>query len=285
MDKSKILVTGSSGHVGAELVKVLRHSGHSVSGLDTINGPFTNLIGSITEDRLVDEATNKVEVIIHTASLHAPHVPNHSKKEFVNVNVHGTLNLLEAAKRNGTKKFIYTSTTSLYGEQFENEKKATWITENLPPKPRDIYDITKIAAEQLCKDFFDEKSLQTTSLRASRFWNEPLADKVFYRMYRGVDVQDVVKAHQLAMDHHFSQFEIFNISAEPLFEKGDLVALRTDLKGVLQDRIPEIIQCYEQKGWALPHFIDRVYVIEKAKEILGYQPQFNIRELMAEIGC
>ncbi len=285
MDKSKILVTGSSGHVGAELVKALRNEGHSVSGLDTVNGSFTNLIGSITEERLVDEATNKVDVIIHTASLHAPHVADHSKKEFVDVNVHGTLNLLEAAKTNGTKKFIYTSTTSLYGEQFENENMATWITEDLPPKPRDIYDITKIAAEQLCKDFFDRKSLQTTSLRVSRFWNEPVADKVFYRMYRGVDVHDVVKAHQLVMDHDLDQFEIFNISAEPLFEKDDLLALRADLKGVLQDRIPEIIQCYGQKGWTLPHFIDRVYVIEKAKEILGYQPQFNIRELMSEIGC
>ena len=162
------------------------------------------------------------------------------------------------------------------------EDQAVWVTEQLPAGPRDIYDITKLGAEGLCRDFFDPRRLQTLVLRVSRFWDEPLIDKVFYRMYRGVDVRDVAAAHQLAIEKNFETFEIFNVSAQPLFSKDELETIKRDAIPTLRRKLPELIEYYQARQWAIPASIDRVYVIEKAKRMLGYQPRYNIERLLRE---
>ena len=163
------------------------------------------------------------------------------------------------------------------------EKQASWITEEVPTIPRDIYDITKIAAEGLCRDFFSKEKLQTTVLRVSRFWNEPIKDRLFYRMYRGLDVRDVAVAHQLAIEQNFEQFDIFNISAQSIFTQADLVDLKHDARKLLAERIPELVAYYAQMNWELPSSIDRVYVIDKAKALLDYKPKFNIEEMLDDL--
>ena len=282
MKKPKILITGSSGQSGRAIAKLLS-SQYEVIGFDKLDGIFTTKKGDLTDWALVKEITKGVSAIVHTASLHAPHVRTFPKVDFVDTNIKGTLYLLEAAKLNGVKKLVYTSTTSLYGESMVDADRAVWITEEVVTKPRDIYDITKIAAEELCKDFFDGETLQTMSLRVSRFWDEPLDKKVFYRMYRGVDVSDVALAHQLALNTVIDQFEAFNISAQSIFSASDLPDLKTDLYALLEKRIPILLEFFEKRKWALPTSIDRVYVIEKAKKILHYNPVFNIHKMMEEL--
>jgi len=278
----KVLVTGSSGHSGSAILKSLR-SQYEVIGVDLINGPETDKIGSIADSAFVNKIMKSQDAVIHTASLHAPHIATHTREQFIDVNIKGTLNLLEAAKTHGVSKFVYTSTTSLYGEQFENDEQAAWITEELSPIPRDIYDITKITAEQLCKDFHGINGLETVVLRVSRFWNEPLPNKVFYRMYRGVDVRDVVYAHELALKTDLGSFQIFNISAQSPFTPNDLKSLRLDMLHVLQEKAPSLLKTFKKRDWQLPSFIDRIYVIEKAQRLLGYQPRYNIQHLLEEI--
>ncbi len=201
----RILVTGSSGQAGCAIVQSLA-SEFRVIGLDRKPAATTHYVQALSNKEAILRATEGVEAIIHTASLHAPHISTHSRSEFIETNILGTLNLLEAAEVQGVSKFIYTSTTSLYGRQFEKTDAARWVTEDLQPLPRDIYDITKIAAEQLCEDFFHSEKLQTMSLRVARFWDEPLANKIFYRMYRGVDTRDVVTSHRLAWMHLLIDF-------------------------------------------------------------------------------
>lgn len=277
-----VLITGSAGQAGTAIAELL--SPHvPVVGLDVQKSRFTSYTGSITDWATVKELTKNVGAIIHTASLHAPHVPTHTREQFVDTNIKGVLYLLEAAKLNGVPKFVYTSTTSLYGESMNAAGQAVWVTESLPQVARDIYDITKIAAEALCKDFFEADRLQTLSLRVSRFWDEPLPHKVFYRMYRGVDVKDVAMAHLLALRADFSSFEAFNISAQSPFSQEDLVALRADLHTLLAKRYPRIIDFFRQKNWPLPTEIDRVYVIEKAKKLLKYEPAFSIDVLLDQL--
>lgn len=283
MAKRKILITGSSGNAGAAIARRLMGQ-WEVVGFDLQPGPYTNFTGSITDWPTVKAITQGVDAIVHTASLHAPHVHTHSREQFVDTNIKGALYLLEAALQNDVRKLVYTSTTSLYGEAMNDQDQAVWITEETVPKPRDIYDITKIAAEELCKDCFDTGRLHTISLRVSRFWDEPLPDKVFYRMYRGVDVEDVAVAHQLALDTNLAQFEVFNISAQSIFTQNDLYRLRHDLRALLEERIPELLELFGEKGWALPAFIDRVYVIEKATQLLGFQPADNIKEYIRQVG-
>jgi nucleoside-diphosphate-sugar epimerase len=164
-----------------------------------------------------------------------------------------------------------------------NEHQAVWVTEELPSLPRDIYDITKIAAEGLCKDFFDKDNLQTTVLRVSRFWNEPMRERIFYRMYRGLDVRDVAQAHLLALEKNFHQFDIFNISAQSIFTTDDVYDLKHNTQQLLIKKIPALFDFYTSRNWQIPNSIDRVYVIDKARKLLGYTPQFNILEMMEEL--
>lgn len=279
--KKKVLITGSSGYSGSQIAKTLSEE-YEVIGLDLVEGAYTHFIGDLTDKAFVGNLMLGVYAVIHTAALHAPHIASYSRRGFIDTNIIGTLNLLEAAEKNNIQKFIYTSTTSLYGESLYDENQAVWVTEELPTVPRDIYDITKIAGEGLCRDFFNPKGLQTTVLRVSRFWNEPMERKVFYRMYRGLDVRDVAQAHRLAIEKSFRQFDIFNISAQSIFTKADLQDLKHNARQLLQKRIPQLFSYFERNNWEVPHSIDRVYVIDKAVKKLGYQPQFNIEQMLAE---
>ncbi|MFM9950637.1 MAG: NAD-dependent epimerase/dehydratase family protein [Saprospiraceae bacterium] len=282
MKKPKILITGSSGQSGSAIARLLS-SDYEVIGFDKLEGRFTTIKGDLTDWAMVKEITKGVSAIIHTASLHAPHIHTFSKEQFVDTNIKGTLYLLEAAKLNSVQQLVYTSTTSLYGESMVQADRAVWISEEVVAKPRDIYDITKITAEELCKDFFDGGTLKTISLRVSRFWDEPLDKRVFYRMYRGVDVRDVALAHQLALKTAVDQFGVFNISAQSIFSLADLPDLKNNLYALLQNRIPKLLELFEKRNWDLPTSIDRVYAIEKAKRILHYNPAFNIHEMIDEL--
>src|SRR4051812_46350473 len=111
----KILVTGSAGHLGEGLMRTLVHSEHEAVGLDLKESPFTQRVGSITERAFVEDCVRDVDVVLHTATLHKPHVETHSRQHFVDTNITGTLNLLEAAVIAGVKAFVYTSTTSTFG--------------------------------------------------------------------------------------------------------------------------------------------------------------------------
>ena len=282
MKKETVLITGSSGQSGKAIVKLLS-STYNIIGFDINGGEFTTQIGNLTDWATIKEITKGVSAIIHTASLHAPHIKTHPREDFVDTNIKGTLYLLEAAKLNDVRKLIYTSTTSLYGESLENPDKAVWVTEEIQTKARDIYDITKLTAEEICKDFFNPDKLQTISLRVSRFWDEPLDKKLFYRMYRGVDVRDVAMAHKLAIDKNIDSFEIFNISAQSIFEISDIFELRKNLYSLLKKRYPKIIELFSKRGWTLPNYIDRVYVIDKARKQLDYNPVYNIDKIIDQL--
>ena len=129
----KILVTGSSGHLGEALVRTLNKLGHETVGIDIIPSPTTNLSGSITERSLVKQAMEDVEIVLHTATLHKPHVTTHDRQLFVDTNITGTLNLLEEAVRENVRSFIYTSTTSTFGDALVPRpgEPATWIDEEV----------------------------------------------------------------------------------------------------------------------------------------------------------
>src|SRR6516162_7358070 len=112
----RVLVTGSSGHLGEALVRTLRNLEHEVVGLDILPSPFTTRVGSITDSSCVMDCMMGVRTVFHTATLHKPHVATHSRQDFVDTNVTGTLELLERAVAVGVRSFVYTSTTSVFGD-------------------------------------------------------------------------------------------------------------------------------------------------------------------------
>src|SRR5215472_9555862 len=213
-DRGKILVTGSSGHLGEALVRVLRGQGDDVAGLDVKPSPYTDVTGDIADRFVVRDALAQgVTAVLHAATLHKPHVGSHAKQDFIDVNVTGTLNLLEESVAAGVRAFVYASTTSAFGRALVPApgEPAAWITEDVPGIPKNIYGVTKAAAEDLCQLAHAEHGLPAIVLRISRFFPEGDDDEAVRAQYadgnvkanvylhRRVDIADVVDAHLLAV--------------------------------------------------------------------------------------
>jgi UDP-glucose 4-epimerase len=272
----KVLITGSSGQLGRELVKLLKGRNYDVIGIDMVISSTTDKQIDIRNADEINKITIGVDAIIHTAAIHGKHYElDYPREEFIKTNIGGTLNLLNACVLNGVKKFLYTSTTSIYGKAMVNDKQAVWVDETLTPDPRDIYDITKLTAELLCKDYFEKESVETTVLRVSRFLAEDENTKAIHRLYRGLDERDGAMGHLLALEKTFQTFEVYNISNESPFDRTDLVDLVNNPKRVMMKYYPTIENIFTAKKWSFPDKIDRVYSIEKAKRELNYQPVNN----------
>jgi len=276
----RILITGSSGRIGTAVAERIAREA-VVVGLDLRAGPWTTALGDITNTKLVESLVQRVDAIVHVAALLTPHVGCRSDEEFWQVNVEGTRTLLGAALRAGVRRFVLTSTTSVYGCTSRPKDRAIWVTEELDPQPEDIYDITKLEAERSCREA-SGADLSVAVLRMSRCFQEPDHLLAFYRLYRGVDRRDVAEGHWLAATMPLEGFEILNLSAETPFEVGDVELLWTDPWCVIDERAPEVREAFLQRGWNLPQRIDRVYVIEKAKRVLGYRPQYGFRAVLDE---
>jgi UDP-glucose 4-epimerase len=111
----KVLVRGSSGHLGEAQVRPLHNTGFEVVGVDRLASRFTNSVGSVANRSHVKRSMQGVDAVLHTASLHKPHVVTHSRQDFIDTNIVGTLNLLEEAVAVGVAAFVFTSTTSVFG--------------------------------------------------------------------------------------------------------------------------------------------------------------------------
>lgn len=271
-------------------MRVLGDSGHDAVGLDLKPGPFTHHVGSIVDAAFVERCLRGADVVLHTATLHKPHVATHGRQDFVDTNVTGTLNLLEAAVTAGTQSFIYTSTTSTFGRALVPPpgKPAAWITEQVMPLPKNIYGATKLSAEHLCEMFQHKYQLPCVVLRTSRFFPEDDDDaakrdafdqdnlKVNELLYRRADIEDIVTAHLLAAEKAPGLgFDRFIISATSPFTRDDLAALQTNTASVVSRYVPEHEEVYARRGWKVLRSVDRVYVNERARERLGWQPRYD----------
>jgi len=292
------LVTGSSGHLGEALVRTLQARRREAVGIDILPGPFTRRVGSIADRGFVRRCMKDVTAVLHAATLHKPHVATHSRQDFVDVNVTGTLNLLEEAAAVGVTAFVYTSTTSVFGDALVPSpgEPAAWVTEDVIPVPKNIYGVTKAAAEDLCQLFARNHSLRAIVLRTSRFFpeeddnrsiREAYTDanaKTNELLYRRVDIEDVVSAHLLAAHHAPSAgFAKYIISATTPFSRDDTAELRSDVPRVVRRCVPEYEAEYARRGWTMIPGIDRVYVNDRARAELGWQPRHDFRAVMARL--
>jgi UDP-glucose 4-epimerase len=292
----KVLVTGSSGHLGEALIRVLRDSSHQVVGLDRIASPYTDRVGSIADRAFVTRCVRGADAVIHAATLHKPHVPTHARQDFIDTNVTGTLSLLEEAAAAGVASFVFTSTTSAFGRALTPPPgaPAAWVTEDVRPVPRNIYGVTKTAAEDLCELFHRLHGLACLVLRTSRFFPEADDDPAIRRdyaddnakaneyLYRRVDLQDVVDAHFLAVEKAPAiGFGRYIISATTPFQPDDMADLRLDAPRVVKRRVPDFEEEYARRGWTMFPGIERVYVNERARRELGWRPKYDFHRIVA----
>jgi nucleoside-diphosphate-sugar epimerase len=293
-----VLVTGSSGHLGEALVRTLQGQRREVVGVDILPGAFTHRVGSIADRALVRRCMKGALTVLHAATLHKPHVATHSRQDFVDVNITGTLNLLEEAASEGVTAFVYTSTTSVFGDALVPPpgEPAAWVTEDVTPVPKNIYGATKAAAEDLCQLFARNHPLRTIVLRTSRFFpeeddsravREAYADansKANELLHRRVDIEDVVSAHLAAATRAPSVgFAKYIISATTPFSRDDLAELRNAAPQVVRRCVPDYEAEYARRGWKMIPGIDRVYVNDKARAELGWQPRHDFRSIVAQL--
>src|SRR4051794_10267741 len=286
----RILVTGSSGHLGEALCRVLAADGVETVGLDILPSPHTTIVGSVADRDLVRSALRGADAVLHAATLHKPHVGSHPRQEFVKTNVTGTLTLLEEAVAAGVSRFVFTSTTSAFGRALTpaSGDPAAWITEDVRPVPRNVYGVTKVAAEDLCELVHRDHGLPVLILRSSRFF--PEADdrddvraayedanlKVNELLNRRADLEDIVSAHLRALDRAPELgFGRYIVSASTPFVRDDLAELRRDAAAVVRRRVPGAAEVFERRGWQLPDTLDRVYVNERARRELGWEPVWD----------
>ena len=296
----RVLVTGSSGHLGEALMRVLGDKGVDVVGLDVLASPYTTIVGSVADRGCVRRCMDGVDAVLHTATLHKPHVGSHRREDFVHTNIEGTLVLLEEAVAAGVSRFVFTSTTSAFGRALVPAvgEPAAWITEDVRPVPRNIYGATKVAAEDLCELVHRDHGLPCLVLRTSRFFPEGddrddvrggydhLNVKVNELLYRRVDLEDVVSAHRLAIERAPELgFGRYIISATTPFTRDDLAALRTDAPAVVERRFPDYAGLYGARGWRMFPSVERVYVNARARAELGWAPRHDFRHALDRLAA
>ena len=238
------------------------------------------------------------EAVLHTATLHKPHVATHPRAAFVETNVAGTLVLLEAAARARVRAFVMTSTTSAFGDALKPPPgaPAAWIDESVAPVPKNIYGVTKTAAEDLCQLFHRNEGVACVVLRTSRFFPEADDDpearaaypddnaKANEYLFRRVAIEDVVDAHLAAAERAPAiGFGKYVISATTPFLREDCALLRADAPAVVSLRASGWEDEYARRGWRMFKSIDRVYDNALARRDLGWRPKSDFAAIVERL--
>jgi UDP-glucose 4-epimerase len=283
----KVLITGAGGRVGGMLRQRLQAQ-HGVCGLDRRAAPGVDAVGDLGDASLVARALRGVDAVVHCAALHAPDVGRVGEREFQRVNVDATLALWHAARAAGVRRFVFTSTTALYGTDAAASARAAWITEATPPRPRSVYHCSKLAAEQALREAAEAAAVggpAVTVLRLSRCFPEPAPLMAVYRLHRGIDVRDAATAHALALadDEPAQPWRCFVIAGATPFVAADAERLWRDAPALLRERVPALARAFDRRGWPLPASIDRVYVPHAAMQALGWRPRHGWHAVLEQL--
>ena len=163
--KLNILITGADGFIGSHLTETLVRQGHNVRAFvmynsfnswgwldhctSDVKGQFDVFAGDIRDPYGVKEAMRNCDVVLHLAALIGIPYSYHSPDTYIDTNVKGTLNILQAARELGIKRIIHTSTSEVYGTAI-----FVPINEEHPLQGQSPYSASKIAADQLAYSFY-----------------------------------------------------------------------------------------------------------------------------------
>jgi UDP-glucose 4-epimerase len=294
------LVTGGAGFIGSNLTRTLLEQGHTVRILDNFStgkranlGPFLDRIdlveGDIRSYHIVNEAVRDVEVVFHQGAL--PSVPRSIRDPITTnqVNVEGTLNVLDAARQNSVRRVVYASSSSIYGENPELPKH-----EEIVPGPISPYAVAKLAGEKYCQVFSRTYNLQTVCLRYFNVFGpgqDPASEyaavipKFITAFLEGRQItvhgdgeqsrdftfiDNVVHANLRAAQAEGADGEVFNIACGNRTSLNQILASLADLTRVNTD----IVYGPQRPGDVMHSCAS----IDKARSLLGYDPRVQADE-------
>ncbi len=299
------LITGGAGFIGSHLAEELLRRGARVRVLDNFStgkrenlaglGPHFELIeGDIRSYHTVHQAVRDVDYVLHQGAL--PSVPRSINDPITTneVNVGGTLNLLDAARDAGVKRVVYASSSSVYGAHSQVPKR-----EDMTPQPISPYAVSKLTGEHYCQVFSRTYGLETVSLRyfnvfgprqdpqsAYSAFIPKFAAGILRHQELTVDgdgtqsrdftyVRNVVEANLLAATAPGVSGEVFNIACGASLSVNEVVTHLAQLCGT-QARLVH----GPSRAGDVPHSLAD---ISRAKKCLDYEPQVGAREGLAQV--
>ena len=298
----KCLVSGAAGFIGSHLSEYLIDKGCEVTGIDSFMDYYPKSIKEANIDALkneqkfefvdgslldldLGELLKGVEVVFHQAAQAGVRASwGENFKVYSDNNILATQMLLEACTSNPVKKFIYASSSSVYGDTQDLPMKESSL-----PRPVSPYGVSKLAAEHLCWLYFRNFGVPTVSLRYfTVFGARQRPDMAFHRFFRWAienkpiavygdgeqsrdftHVNDIVEANWLASENGLPG-EVFNIGGGSRISLNDVIPIIEDIAG------REMKVRYEgtQKGDVRHTSAD----MTKARLELGYEPKTPIEE-------
>lgn len=296
----KYLVTGGAGFIGSNIVEELLRRGENVRVLDNFStGKRENLKqfekdvelieGDIRSYHIVQEAVKGIDIILHQAAL--PSVPRSIKDPITTneVNIGGTLNMLDAAVKEGIKRFVFASSSSVYGDNPELPKN-----EGMTPNPLSPYAVSKLTAENYCRVFSGIYGIETVCLRYFNVFGprqdpnsqySAVIPKFIRAVIKGESpiiygdglqtrdftyVSNVVDANILASKKNVETPIVMNCACNEQVTLNDVLRLineinKSDIRAIyFEKRIGDVIYSYAD--------------IDKAKKLIDYTPIVNILE-------
>ena len=304
----KIGVTGGAGYVGSQLVKSLNEGKNEVVSIDNLmNSDYSHLRlqgaedatslleGDIRDLDFMVGAFEGCDAIAHLAALPGLVKCRERPDEASSINVYGTYNVLEAARRLGIERVVFCSSAAVYGKPAEMP-----VIENFPLRPLNLYGVTKLAGERLMDVFSDNHGIATTSLRFGNvfgvglFTNYDTVIPKFVKMGLNGDdltvygdgsgtrdfvhVEDIAQSLILALESKSKGSEVYNVGGETM-EIG--VLAKKIVESIIKATGEEVgIVNNPPRAGETKEFS---YNLEKIKKDLGYGPRWNIQRGIEQI--
>ena len=299
-----ILVTGGCGFLGTNLVEYLCERGHKVRILDNLStscrvwksdsqplADSVNLVvGDIRYGETAARAVQGVDAIVHLAAHTSVVDSVKNPGENWDININGTLNILEACRQYGVERFIFASSNAAVGEQ------SPPVDETKVPHPASPYGASKLAGEALCSTYHHSFDLKTICLRFANCYgphseHKPSVVAKFIRLVKEgeplviygdgnqtrdfIHTSDICQAIELSLTTPDSRGEVFQIASGLETSINELVELIKKISG----KNPQIVHQPERRGE-----IQRNYSsINKARVVLGFEPKIEIRDGVKEL--
>lgn len=300
--KTKVIVTGGAGFIGSHIVEYWVSQNAEVHVIDNLRSGFLSNIeifaevkfhlGSVTNRDLVFEVLKDADYVHHLAALVSVPESVLKPEECFDINVNGTINILDAAKEFGVKKVVLSSSAAVYGDNPESPKKI-----NMQPQPKTPYATTKLEGEKLLQEYHEKYELGTISLRYFNVYgprqdpksqyaaaipifiskalkNEPIiiyGDGEQTRDF--IFVKDVVKANILAATNE-KVSGVFNVA---IGKTTSINQIATEIISLLKSKSK--IEYQPERIGDIKHSLAS---IEETKNELGFSPDFDLEDGLSQ---
>ena len=305
LNSYKILITGADGFIGSHLTETLVRQGYNIRAfvlynsfnswgwLDhvapEIKGKFDVFTGDIRDPHGVKEAMRGCDVVLHLAALIAIPYSYHSPDTYVDTNIKGTLNVLQAARELGVKRIVHTSTSEVYGTA-----RFVPITEEHPLQGQSPYSATKIAADQLAYSFFASFGLPVVIARPFNTYGprqsaRAVIPTIITQIANGKRqiklgavsptrdfnyVQDTVAGFIAAMNSEHGLGEVVNFGSNFEISIGDTVQLIAEVMNTEIEIITD-----EDRLRPANSEVERLWADNaKARQLFSWQPSYGGRD-------